>query len=171
MTKRERAKTLDAWLRHCFRQLSVGDKRDLKEAKELLGIRQVSTNSLFELVVALELLMMSIAEDCLNREVERVVLVALFWLEPARFSAIKDEVGFSSPTISSALRSLKAVGLATKSGHGKWILTETGRAVAVYVLDKTLWWCSCGFRVFTDEEVHKEGVVMQCPSCSRELNV
>jgi len=168
--KREQEKILTTWLRHCFRQLSSDNKRKLRKAKELLGVRQVSVYTLFELFVALELLMMSIAEDCLYREVERAVLVALFWLECAGLTTLKNEVGFSRPTICSALSALKASGLVTQPRRGLWVITEAGRAVAVYVLDKTLWWCSCGFRVFTDEKVHKEGAVMQCPKCGRELN-
>jgi len=171
LTKREQAKMLDAWLRHRFQQLSGDDKRHLREAKALLGLRQVSAHTLYELFVALELLTLNMAEVCLKREVERVVLVALFWLEPTGLKSLKDEVGFSQTTISSALRSLKACGLVTQPEHGKWALTETGKTIAVYVSDKTLWWCSCGFRVFTDEEVHREGAVIQCPRCKRELNV
>jgi len=169
--KREQEKLLSAWLLHCFRQLPVSDRRKLLEAKKLLSVRRVSTRTLYELFVALELLIMNIAEDCLNREVERAVLVALFWLGPAGPAAIQDEVGFSTVTISSALSALKESGLVAQLRRGVWALTETGRAVAVYVLDKTLWWCSCGYRIFTDEEVHQEGAVIQCPRCGRELNV
>jgi len=170
LPKREQEKMLTTWLRHCFRQLSSDDRRTLREAKKLLGVRQTSVYTLLELFVALELLVMSVAEDCLKREVERAVLVALFWLGPAGSAALKDEVGFSRPTIISALKSLKESGLVAQPRYGVWALTETGRAVAVYVLDKTLWWCSCGFRVFSDEKVHKEGTVIQCPRCGRELN-
>jgi len=168
--KREQEKMLTTWLRNCFRQLSSGDRRKLREAKKLLGVRQVSVYTLLELFVALELLVMSVATDCLKREVERAVLVALFWLGPAVLSTLKDEVGLSRPTIISALKSLKESGLVFQPRFGSWALTETGRVVSVYVLDKTLWWCSCGYRVFTDEKIHKEGAVMQCPRCGRELN-